>query len=202
MATQFSIPSLGEAQPVPVWAFGGSRSLSPQATALASAAAAALLSSGAKLVIGCCTGADEAALAAAVECRAAHKVTVLGAFGPLGPADCWPAGACPASAVAPVRAAVRAGAAFQPWAGGSASVPLSARLSGRTRAVAASAGAGAFVVLAPGSRGALILARAVARRGLPVVALPLCGAKLPPLGAGRWVPECGALGGLGAFRFA
>lgn len=199
---QLSLFACGGSAAPPLWAFGGSRSLGPEASALASAAAAALLQGGAGLVVGCCKGADASALSAAVGAGLANRVSVLGAFGPLGPAGRWPAGACPASAVASVRAAVRAGAAYRPWAGGSPSVPLSARLSGRTRAVAAAASAGALVVLAPGSRGALILARAVARRGLPVLALPVCGAQLPALGAGRWVPASGALGQLGAFRFA
>jgi hypothetical protein len=200
MAAQLSLFGSGVACS-PLWAFGGSRSLGPEASALASQAAAVLLQGGAGLVVGCCKGADASALSAAVAAGLAHRVSVLGAFGPLGPAGRAPAGACPASAVASVRAAVRAGAAFQPWAGGPGSVPLSARLSGRTRAVAAAASAGALVVLAPGSRGALILARAVARRGLPVVALPVGGAQLPDLGA-RWVPVPGALGRLGAFQLA
>lgn len=202
MATQLALPVLCSAQAMPVWAFGGSRSLSADAATLAGHAAVSLLRSGASLVLGCCQGADASALSAAVRAGYAGRVSVLGAFGPLGPSGAWPAGACSASAVASVRAAVCAGATFQPWAGGSSSVPLSARLSGRTRAVAAAASAGAVVVLAPGSRGALILARAVARRGLPVLALPVCGARLPALGAGRWVPAPGLLGELGAFRFA
>ena len=197
--SQLSLFACGGAATAPLWAFGGSRSLGPEASALASAAAAALLASGAELVVGCCKGADASALSAAVDLRAANRVSVLGAFGPLGPAGRWPAGAGPASAVASVRAAVRAGATFQPWAGGPASLPISARLAARTRAVAAGAATGALVVLAPRSRGSLILARAVARRGLPVLALPVCGAQLPELGA-RWVPASGVLGALGAWQ--
>ncbi len=196
---QLSLFSSGPAT-APLWAFGGSRSLGPHASALASKAAAHLLLGGAELVMGCCTGADASALSAAVSAGLANRVSVLGAFGPLGPPGRWPAGACPASAVATVRAAVRGGATFHPWAGGPASVPLSARLSARTRAVAAAASAGAFVVLAPKSRGALILARAVARRGLPVLALPVCGAQLPDLSGCRWAPVSGVLGQLGAYR--
>lgn len=186
----------------PVWAFGGSRSLGAEASALASEAAALLLQGGAELVVGCCKGADASALSAAVGAGLANRVSVLGAFGPLGPAGRWPAGACPASAVASVRAAVRGGATYQPWAGGPGSLPLSSRLSARTRAVAAAASAGAVVVLAPGSRGALILARAVARRGLPVIALPVAGGQLPDLSGCRWVPASGALGNLGAYRLS
>lgn len=183
----------------PLWAFGGSRSLGPQASALASQVAAHLLLGGAELVTGCCTGADASALSAAVSAGLANRVSVLGAFGPLGAPGHPPAGSCPASALATVRAAVRGGATFQPWAGGPASVSLSARLSGRTRAVAAAASAGAVVVLAPGSRGALILARAVARRGLPLVVVPVQGAQLPDL-ARAWVPISGVLGQLGAYQ--
>lgn len=196
MSVQLALfPSSGN----PVWAFGGSRSLSPEGESLASAAAAALLASGAVLVTGCCTGADAAALSVAVANGLASRVSVLAAFGPLGPAGLCPAGAGSNSAVASVRAAVCAGAAYQPWAGGPGSVPLSARLAARTRAVAAAASAGAVVVLASGSRGSLILARAVARRGLPVVVLPVCGAGLPDLGAGRWLPASGGFGLLGGF---
>ncbi|MBK1722817.1 hypothetical protein CKO23_11235 [Thiocystis violacea] len=190
-------PSVSAFAP-PVWAFGGSRSLAPQGRALAERAALALLRSGAGLVTGCCTGADASALSAACSAGLAKRVSVLSAFGPVADSG-WPAGACPASAVAEVRRAAGFGAAVQPWAGGPASIALSARLAARTRAVARACNAGAVVVLAPGSRGALILARAVVRRGLPVVALPVAGASLPELG-GRWVPASGVLAGLGGYQ--
>jgi hypothetical protein len=187
----------------PVWAFGGSRKLSTQAGLAASVAASALLRTGAHLVTGCCTGADAAAITAATKTGLASRVTVLGAFGELGPANTWPAGACPVSAVNAVRAGVQAGAQFKPWAGGSQAYALSSRLSRRTRAVAQAATAGALVVLAPGSRGALLLARTVAQRGLPVLALPVNGAQLPQLvpGVRRWVKATGPLGKLGAWQF-
>lgn len=178
----------------PVWAFGGSRRLPPAGATLAERAALALLRSGAELVTGCCTGADACALSAACSAGLAARVAVLTAFGPLGAG--WPAGACPFSAVAAVRRAAGLGASVRPWAGGPGSVPLSARLVARTRAVARACTAGAVVVLAPGSRGALHLARAVARRGLPVCVLPVAGAALPAL-PGQWVPLAGALEGLG-----
>jgi len=173
----------------PVWAFGGSRSLSAEASALATSAARDLLRSECRLVVGCCTGADASALSAAVGLKLAERVSVFAAFGALGPVGHCPLGTCAVSAVVAVRAAVRAGATFQPWAGGSASVALSARLSARTLAVARACTAGAVVFLSPASRGALILARAVAHRGLPVIAFPLLGAKLPVLASGcQWSP--------------
>ena len=193
----FSSPSVAQ-----VWAFGGSRVLGSESSRLASAAASALLARGCRLAVGCCTGADACALAASVALGLAFRVDVLGAFGSLDPAGRWPLGACPSSAVGAVRRAVSSGASFRAWSGGGVSVPLSARLAARTRAVARAANAGAVVVLAPGSKGALLLARAVARRGLPVVALPVAGAALPALG-GRWAPVIsGPLSGLGAHFLA
>lgn len=189
MSAQLALLSSSAAAVAPVWGFGGSRLLSAEAAYLASAAAAALLRSGVSVVTGCCTGADACALSAACNAGLAERVSVLSAFGELPGSGCWPAGACHTSAVASVRRAVSAGATYRPWAGGSASVALAARLSGRTLAVSRACTAGAVVILAPGSRGALILARAVTRRGLPLVALPVQGAKLPELAAGcQWVP--------------
>ncbi|EXJ13587.1 hypothetical protein [Imhoffiella purpurea] len=43
------------------------------------------------------------------------------------------------------------------------------------------------------------MARAVVRRGLPLVALPVAGASLPEL-PGQWRPAGGALAGLGAYQ--
>ncbi|MBK1733644.1 hypothetical protein CKO41_18150 [Thiococcus pfennigii] len=80
-------------------------------------------------------------------------------------------------------------------------MPLAARLAGRTRAVARACTAGAVVMLAtPASRGSLLLARSVAARGLPVVAVcwGFPAAALPPAGAGAWSP----LGAAGPARLA
>lgn len=175
-------PSVSPA--APVWAFGGSRILSADASAVSGRAALALLASGADLVMGCCKGADACALSAAVDAGLAGRVSVLSAFGVLDGAA-HPPGACAWSAVGEVRRAVAAGASIRPWAGGGALVPLRARLAARTRAVARAGTAGALVVLAPGSRGAVLLANAVADRGLPVVLIPVSGASLSSLFPGR-----------------
>ena len=191
-------PSLSPSVP-PVWAFGGSRSLSPSASALASSVALAVLRSGAGVAVGCCVGADSVVLSAAVSAGLASRLSVFSAFGPLGSGA--PAGACSLSAVAAVRAAVAAGASLRSWAGGGPSVPLSVRLAARTRAVGSAASAGAVVFLSASSRGSLSLARSVAARGLPVVAFPASpGVSLPPLSpCGRWLPLAAAPASLSLF---
>ncbi|TCT21190.1 hypothetical protein EDC35_10443 [Thiobaca trueperi] len=189
------VPAVSE-----VWAFGGSRVLGSESSQLATAAASALLARGHRLAVGCCTGADACALSAAVALGLACRVEVFAAFGASIPPGRWPLGACPASAVSEVRRAVSEGAQLRAWAGGGVSVPLSTRLAARTRAVARACNAGAVVVLAPHSKGSLILARAVAGRGLPVVVVPVAGAALPVLSAGgRWSAVSAApLASLGA----
>ncbi len=205
VVTQSSLSLFASPSPsvATVWAFGGSRVLSPEASAVASAAALALLQTGAGLVVGCCTGADAAALSVAASAGLAAQVSVFSAFGAMVPPGRWPLGSCPASAIGAVHRAVSAGASLRSWAGGGVSVPLSARLAARTRAVARSCTEGAVVVLAPGSRGALILARSVMARGLPVVAVPVSGAALPAFTAcGTWsLVRSGPLAGLGAWQF-
>lgn len=179
--------------PAPVWAIGGPRRLDAAGARRAAAAARELLDHGAALVCGCATGADAAVIRAAA-CRDAARLRVLSAFGPVSAAPSAAAaapGAWSGSAVRAVRLAGEAGAAVAPWAGGGPALPLAARLSRRTGAVAAAATAGALVLLHPRSRGALLLARSVARRGLPVVALPVgcAAADLPALdGTGPWAP--------------
>lgn len=187
------------------WAIGGARRLSQAEQRAAAIAARLLLAAGAELVVGCCRGADEAVLRAAVAASAAERVRVLCAFGEL-PAPPRPAaaapGTCAHSAVCAVALAAAAGARVQPWAGGGAGVPLAARLSRRTRAVAAAATAGALVLLRRDSAGSLLLARAVAERGLPVLVLPVGPPwqMRPDLGSGGWaVPPADSLcGWLGA----
>ncbi|ADC64091.1 hypothetical protein Alvin_3194 (plasmid) [Allochromatium vinosum DSM 180] len=192
-------PSLSPSVP-PVWAFGGARSLSPSASALASSVALAVLRSGAGLSVGCCVGADSVVLAAAVSAGLAPRLSVFSAFGPLGSGS--PAGVCSLSAVAQVRRAVLSGASLRSWAGGGPSVPLSVRLAARTGAVGAAASSGAVVFLSASSRGSLSLARSVAARGLPVVAFPSSpGASLPLLSPrGRWLPLASAPASLSLFH--
>ncbi|MBK1633554.1 hypothetical protein CKO31_22970 [Thiohalocapsa halophila] len=177
----------------PVWAFGGPRRIGPAEARLAARAARLLLDRGAEVVCGCATGADAAFMAAASDIDA-ERLQVCTAFGPVratpGVAPAAP-GACGHSAVRAVQLAAAAGAVVQPWAGGGPALPLAARLARRTRVVARASTAGAVVWLRPRSRGSLLLARAIAARGLEVVAVPLgcLPADLPPLdGAGSWRP--------------
>jgi predicted Rossmann fold nucleotide-binding protein DprA/Smf involved in DNA uptake len=167
-------------------AFCGSRRLPPAGRALAGRVAQGVLASGRPLVLGCCTGADAAALGA---CPPGSAVRVLAAFGPGG------AGAGRHSAVSRVAAFAAAGGAVSWWAGGGSSVPLAWRLAARTRAVV-QAGSGGLVAVfgAPGSRGSLLACRAAAAQGSPVVAFPVGfrGELLPVLGAGAWVPAGGS----------
>ena len=163
----------------------GSRSVSASARQLVGQVVSGLLSEGCSLVVGCATGADEAALSAALSAGCVSQVRVFAAFGPGGP------GACRWSAVSTVARFVEAGGQVSWWAGGKASVPLSVRLPRRTRvAVAASSCLVAFFS-SPGSRGSRLACRSAVRNGKPVVALPLGfpGAKLPNLGAGEWQPS-------------
>lgn len=180
-------------EPVPRWAIGGARRLSAEGVRLAERAALALLEDGARLAVGCCTGTDAAVLHAAAVAEVAERLLVCCAFGRVG--ECTGAaaaltpGTCRWSAPAAVALAEAAGAEVRAWCGGGARVPLAARLHRRTLAVAAAASAGALVLLPPRSGGTLLLARSVAARGLPVLALPWrCKpAALPALDdTGRW----------------
>ncbi len=161
-----------------VVAVAGSRSLPWGGAALVAEAAGFLAASGCSFVVGCCVGADAAALSAVPPSR----VRVLCAFGPAGE------GAGSASAVVPVRAFSSAGGSVAWWAGGNSAVPLFARLAQRTRAVVWAASS-ALVVFpsSPSSRGSWLAAGLAAQRCLPVVAFPLgfSPALLPALGVGR-----------------
>jgi hypothetical protein len=178
-----------------VVALAGSRRLPPGGAALAARVARGLLGSGRSLVLGCCVGADVAALAA---CPVGVPVRVLAAFGPGG------SGAGRHSAVAQVRAFAAAGGAVSWWAGGGPAVPLAWRLAARTRAVARAGSGGAVVLFgSPGSRGSALACRAAAAQGSPVLAFPLGfpGALLPELGAGAWAPAGGAGVWAGAWQW-
>jgi len=186
--------------PLPARAFGGclvsalvgfvgSRSLPASAAPLVGRAVRAVLASGVRLVaVGCASGADRLALAAALS-AAPGRVRVFAAFGPSG------AGSVPVSSVAGVSAAARAGARVSWWAGGPASLPARARLARRASALVsavAASGPGAGLVCflsCPASRGSVRACRLAARAGLPVVVFPvgLSPASLPSLGAGGWV---------------
>jgi hypothetical protein len=173
-----------------VVAFAGSRQISKDGAAVVAGVARAFAESGRSLVIGCCRGADAAVLSAVP----ASFVRVFSAFGPAGE------GAGPMSAVAPVLSFAAAGGAVVWWAGGGSSLPLSARLARRTRAVVACASAGLVLFpSSPHSRGSWLAAQLAVARGLPVVAFPLGFAPslLPLLGAGGWsrVARAGVFGG-------
>ncbi|WP_456378823.1 hypothetical protein [Thiolapillus sp.] len=164
-----------------VFAVVGSRQLPSGGAALVGGVARVLVRSGGSLVVGCATGAD----AAVLNSVPSSLVLCLSAFGRGG------AGSCRVSAVQQVQAHHAAGGAVQWWAGGPASVPLPARLRGRTAAVVAAANSGLVAFFgSPASRGSALACRMAAGRGLPVVAFPLGfhGLQLPVLGAGQWVP--------------
>ncbi|MFC2992977.1 hypothetical protein [Halomonas tibetensis] len=157
----------------------GGRQLSPAAAAHVQALAAQLAGRGFTLVTGCCTGADQAVIAAAlVGTVPVEALQVLAAFGPGGQ------GACPVSAVAAVEAFAAGGGAVSWWAGGGPGVPLRARLAGRAAQVINSAAS--VVAMHPG-RGSWRACRLAAARGLPVVVF---SASPVSLGAGHWQPVC------------
>ena len=156
----------------------GGRQVPPVVAAQVAQVAAALVGRGHTLVTGCATGADRAAVAAAL---AGHvplaSLQVLAAFGPQGQ------GACQVSAVTTVQAFATRGGLVSWWAGGGPGVPLRARLSGRAAQVVAAAESG-LVAFQPG-RGSWRACRLAAARGLPVVVFSQA---LESLGAGQWVP--------------
>lgn len=203
----------------------GSRSLPAGAAPLVGRVVSALLGSGSALAVGCAVGADAAAISSALAAGAASRLQVWCAFGPVAAPQGAAPGACSASAVSAVASALLAGAAVRWWAGGSAAVPLRARLVGRSLAcVRAAAGGGpgsglvAFVAqlpprpFAPGAwpscgSGSWGSAGAAARLGLPVVVVPVGGlagcsvSSLPALpGGGAWVPASAGVAS-GGFRW-
>ena len=162
----------------------GSRSLSASGLSLVSSVVSSLSLSGCSFSVGCCVGADEAALSALSGAPRPSGSVVLSAFGPGGE------GACSLSAVSGVSVWASAGGSVSWWAGGGASVPLSARLSSRTRAVVSAASSGVVAFFSsPGSVGSLLACREAGRRSLPVVAFA-CGFAGAPesLGSGEWSP--------------
>jgi hypothetical protein len=176
----------------------GSRRLPPAGQALAGRVARGVLASGRPLVLGCCTGADAAALGA---CPPGSAVRVLAAFGPGG------AGAGRHSAVSRVAAFAAAGGAVSWWAGGGSAVPLAWRLAARTRAVV-QAGSGGLVAVfgAPGSRGSLLACRAAAgrvrrwSRSRWASAASCCPSSAPAPGCRRAGPASGPRRGAGSPR--
>lgn len=137
-----------------------------------------LVARGHSLVTGCATGADRAAIAAALAGRVPlASLQVLAAFGPGGE------GACQVSAITSVEAFAARGGGVIWWAGGGPGVPVRARLAERAARVVAIA-SGGLVAFQPGA-GSWRACRLAVRRGLPVVVFDRV---LQSLGAGRWVP--------------
>lgn len=188
---------------------GGSRSLSPFGAAAAFRVGSVLAGRGVGLSVGCCRGADAAALSGFVGAGAAASAFVFAVGGPSG------AGFWPRLVPGAVVAAAAAGASVRWWAGGPASVPGRARLVRRSRAAVSFGGSAVFVVGSPSSRGSFGAARFAAALGLPVFVVPVgfaaaAVAVLPSLGGpsgaggpGAWVVSARAsvLFGAPCFRW-
>jgi len=180
--------------------FGGSRSLaqgSPASFTLAHVTHAVLLE-GHKVHVGCATGADQQVIHYVMQAYSGQftsSLSVFASFGLSGPIEQEQSvilgtvhkypfiGYCSASAVHQVMAAHMAGVSVSWWAGGSASVPLAARLIRRSQA--AFQGCAEAVFFSPGA-GSLAVAGYAVKAGLSVFAFsqsapaPLAGLR------GQW----------------
>lgn len=193
-----------------VVALCGSRSLLSVGQAVVPSVVRALVSANRPISVGCASGADAAVLSAAVAAGAASSVQVFAVGG-----QCGSGFAGTASALSGVQRAQVSGASVNWWSGGSASVPLRARLVSRSLACLGSASSLVAFVNSPPSRawsgsgvwrscgsGTWSTVAAAAGRGLPVVVFPVGASfQLPHLpGPGTW-----AVAGNGiwsnAFRF-
>ncbi len=155
--------------------FGGSRSL-PSSAVLAQVVGA-VVAEGSVIHVGCATGADQQVIKSALV--APSQLRVFASFGLsgiveqeqsviLGTVHKYPfIGYCSASAVHQVMAAHMAGVSVSWWAGGSASVPLAARLIRRSQA--AFQGCAEAVFFSPGA-GSLAVAGYAVKAGLSVFA--------------------------------
>jgi hypothetical protein len=141
---------------------GGGRNLSPFAPAGIHCAGftAALLNAGHILHTGCCAGADEIALQAAISSSSFSQVHAFAAFSPSG------LGAWKSSAVATIQQAHAAGIQISWLAGGPLNTPLIQRLM--LRSIAALRDCSLACFFAPGT-GSLKVARAALRSNIPVV---------------------------------
>ena len=172
----------------PLTAFAGHRSLDETFFPLVLDAVQAALERDSDLVVGCCTGADDQVIRAAMMLGAARRLTILAAFGPQSE------GAFELSAVDTVLDATRLGADTRFFTGGPLEQPLSTRLAQRTRAMIAWARRSPDARLVaffgrPNSRGTYLAARAAVAAGLPVIAFACCmdPAHLPRPASGAWV---------------
>lgn len=177
------------ALPYDVWAVGGSRALSLGGQAVARYVAGELLWAGARLAVGCCTGADAAFIEGAAGRGFARRLWIFSAFGPIQAraGAVAAAGTCRHSAVNAVADATQAGAAIIPWAGGGPDLHIVARLRARTTQVAYAATAGGVIVADRElGAGSLLLASHLAAHGRAVYAVTLAP-RVPPPGPGGWV---------------
>lgn len=183
--------------------FVGSRGLSSRWSALVGRVVSSVARAGRGVAVGCASGGDALALAAALPSGGGLRVPLLRVFAAFGPGG---AGACGVSAVSLVSQVASFPSAFfggglrclvSWWAGGGPSVPLRARLRGRSSAVVAAVAASgsgrglvAFVSGGPGaSRGSWRSVRLAAAAGVPVVVFP-CGCSrscFPVVLGSRWV---------------
>lgn len=169
-------------------AFGGSRVLAGgKAAALVSRVVSQAVGRGSRLCVGCAPGADALAVGAAVAHGGASRLALFCVGGSCG-AGFPRRGGLPAW----VQAAAGAGAHARWWAGGTARVPLRARLALRARACVASASSAVFFVASPFSRGSWGAAAHAASLGLPVFFFPVgvpASALAPlPRSTGAWQP--------------
>lgn len=180
-----SSPSLS---PPTVWAFGGSRRLSPAGGAFARSAAAWLLSFAPLVAVGCSKGADSSLMQQALNQGLASRVrvrAVFGSFSGTGSA-CAVAGAATSSNPHLVQRVMGAGGRVATLAGGSLDLDLPSRLANRTRSVAMASTAGGILVCEhTWGVGSVLLGRSLLTRGLPVLAMAVPGtlAGAPPFGA-------------------
>jgi hypothetical protein len=171
--------------------FCGSRSFSD--FPVVSAPVSRWLAAGGGVVCGSSAGADALVVRSALAAGGASALLVLAAFSASG------AGAASCSSLPSARAAASAGASVVWLAGGPLSLPLRARLAGRSASAAALASGGVVFssggALGPGS--SLAVACLVSRR-CPVWLFSPSPAPVRGL-AGAWVPSLFC--GLPCFRF-
>lgn len=155
--------------------FGGSRHLiqgqCPQLASLVPAVQAA----GQVVHVGCCIGADQQVIQAGLSVPS--FLVVFAAFGPSG------AGGCSLSAFGASRAAERAGAQVNFFAGGSLEIPLEGRLIRRSQA--ALSGCSAAVFFHPGG-GSMAVARFAVLACIPLFVVGPRPLSFPA--AGCWQP--------------
>lgn len=150
------------------------------------------------VAVGCCVGADAAALGAALDLVDKGLLSPKGVqvFAVGGVGSGW----WRYSAVPLVDRSHAAGCCVHWWAGGGVGVNLISRLVRRSEA---SVVAGDYFVgfFGPGrSRGTARSARFAASRGVPVFGFSVGGFRLPLLNYGRWSPVVGSGCGLAGAR--